>query len=85
MFSLLILRCNQPHTQFAGLQELEDLLWRDAEEPALSVSVGVASFPKDAGTIGTLLYTADRALYAMKASQPGSSRTVYSTGISSRF
>jgi diguanylate cyclase (GGDEF)-like protein/PAS domain S-box-containing protein len=43
-----------------------DLLAEDAEEPALSVSVGVASYPKDADTIGTLLYAADWALYAMK-------------------
>ena len=43
-----------------------DLLAKDAEEPALSVSVGVASYPKDADSIGTLLYAADRALYAMK-------------------
>ena len=46
-----------------------DLLGKDDEEPALSVSVGVASYPKDAGSIGTLLYAADRALYAMKAAQ----------------
>jgi diguanylate cyclase (GGDEF)-like protein/PAS domain S-box-containing protein len=43
-----------------------DLLGKDEEEPTLSVSVGVASYPKDADTIGTLLYAADRALYAMK-------------------
>ena len=43
-----------------------DLLEKDAEEPALSVSVGVACYPKDADSIGTLLYAADRALYAMK-------------------
>jgi diguanylate cyclase (GGDEF)-like protein/PAS domain S-box-containing protein len=43
-----------------------DLLAKDNEEPMLSVSVGVASYPKDADTIGTLLYAADRALYAMK-------------------
>jgi len=43
-----------------------DLLARDKEEPILSVSAGVASYPKDADTIGTLLYVADRALYAMK-------------------
>jgi len=47
-----------------------DLLEKDTEEPALSVSVGLASFPKDAGTIGTLLYAADKALYEMKAAQP---------------
>ncbi len=43
-----------------------DLLAKDDEEPALSVSIGVASYPEDADTIGTLLYAADRALYAMK-------------------
>lgn len=46
-----------------------ELLANDAEAPVLSVSVGVASYPKDADTIGTLLYAADRALYAMKAKQ----------------
>jgi len=43
-----------------------ELLAMDAEEPALSVSVGVASYPKDAENVGTLLYAADSALYAIK-------------------
>lgn len=47
-----------------------DLLAKDAEEPILSVSVGIASYPREADTIGTLLYAADRALYAMKSSKP---------------
>jgi diguanylate cyclase (GGDEF)-like protein/PAS domain S-box-containing protein len=47
-----------------------DLLAKDTQEPTLSVSVGVASCPKDADTVGTLLYAADRALYAMKGKQP---------------
>ncbi len=51
-----------------------DLLAKDAEEPLLSVSVGVASYPKDADTIGTLLYAADKALYAMKVKQPKAAR-----------
>jgi|SRR5271154_1428370 len=51
-----------------------DLLARDAEEPALTVSVGVASYPNDADTIGTLLYAADRALYAMKDMQTKAAR-----------
>lgn len=46
------------------------LLESETEQPALSVSVGIASHPKDAGTIGTLLYAADRALYAMKDKRP---------------
>lgn len=45
---------------------IRDLVAKDAEEPRLSVSLGIASYPKDADTIGTLLYAADRALYAMK-------------------
>lgn len=49
-----------------------DLLAREAEAPALSVSIGIASHPKDAETIGTLLYAADRALYAMKDKRPTS-------------
>jgi len=48
-----------------------DLVRKDAEEPALSVSVGVASYPNDAQTIGTLLYAADRALYEMKSKGQG--------------
>jgi diguanylate cyclase (GGDEF)-like protein/PAS domain S-box-containing protein len=51
-----------------------DLLKRDAEEPALSVSVGVASYPRDADTIGTLLYAADRQLYVMKDKRPRPAR-----------
>ncbi len=46
-----------------------DLLAKDAEEPILSVSVGVASCPREADSVGTLLYAADRALYAMKDKQ----------------
>src|ERR1700730_18063981 len=51
-----------------------DLLTKDAEEPALSVSIGVASYPKDADSIGTLLYAADRALYAMKDKRSAAAR-----------
>jgi diguanylate cyclase (GGDEF)-like protein/PAS domain S-box-containing protein len=51
-----------------------DLLAKEAEEPPLSVSVGIASHPKDAETIGTLLYAADRALYAMKDKRQAGAR-----------
>ena len=47
-----------------------DVLAKDSEEPMLSVSVGVASYPKDSDTLGSLLYAADKALYAMKDKQP---------------
>jgi two-component system, cell cycle response regulator len=36
-------------------RRIRDVLARDVEQPVLSVSVGVASYPKDADTIGTLL------------------------------
>ncbi len=51
-----------------------DLLEGQPSEPALSVSFGIASYPRDAETIGTLLYAADRALYSLKAEKLNSSR-----------
>ena len=51
-----------------------DLLATDAEAPPLSVSVGVASYPKDADTVGTLLCAADKALYDLKDMKPWSPR-----------
>jgi len=59
-------------------QRICDLLAKDIEEPPLSVSVGVAGYPSDAETIGTLLYAADRDLYAMKAKRPGSRLSIHS-------
>jgi diguanylate cyclase (GGDEF)-like protein/PAS domain S-box-containing protein len=57
-----------------------DLVARDAEKPVLSVSVGVASFPNDADTVGSLLSAADRALYAMKEKQPRVARSSRADG-----
>jgi len=56
-----------------------ELLAKECEKPALSVSVGIASHPKDAETIGTLLYAADRALYSMKDKRPGARQAVYAS------
>ena len=47
-----------------------ELLEAETEQPALSVSVGIAGYPADADGIGTLLFAADRALYAMKSQKP---------------
>jgi len=52
------------------------LVANDEEEPRISVSVGVVSYPKDAVAIGTLLYAADQALYAMKHESESRSRLV---------
>jgi len=38
----------------------------DAEEPRLSVSIGVAEYPRDGSTIEHLLSAADQALYNQK-------------------
>jgi diguanylate cyclase (GGDEF)-like protein len=40
---------------------------RDGEQPAISVSVGVAVYPRDGATLETLLSAADRSLYETKA------------------
>jgi diguanylate cyclase (GGDEF)-like protein/PAS domain S-box-containing protein len=53
---------------------IRELLANDDEMPVLSVSLGVAAYPGDANTIGTLLYAADRALYEMKAKQLGAAQ-----------
>jgi diguanylate cyclase (GGDEF)-like protein/PAS domain S-box-containing protein len=70
-----------PETGFAAATlvagRICDLLAKDTEEPNLSVSVGVASYPSDADGIGTLLYAADRALYAMKDKRPRAARAAH--------
>ena len=45
---------------------IRERLSTDAEEPALSVSAGIAAFPEDGDTAEKLLGAADRALYRMK-------------------
>jgi len=60
-----------------------ELLEADAEHPPLSVSVGIASYPADADGIGTLLYAADRALYAMKSQKPRALRAAAASSSSS--
>jgi diguanylate cyclase (GGDEF)-like protein/PAS domain S-box-containing protein len=48
-----------------------DSLANDGKEPKLSVSIGVATYPKDGGKVDSLLGAADAALYAMKARTRG--------------
>jgi diguanylate cyclase (GGDEF)-like protein len=53
----------------AGLQvaqRISDGLVDDGEQPALSVSIGMAVCPEDGDTVETLLAAADRDLYQMK-------------------
>ena len=69
-FALVLPETNAGAARLAG-QRIRELLAKDSEEPALSVSVGAAGYPSDALTIGTLLYAADRALYEMKELSTG--------------
>ncbi len=60
-----------PDTTEEGAQlvitRLTERLAEDNDKPELSVSAGVAMYPKDGGTPTTLLSAADRALYSVKA------------------
>src|SRR6266545_5011658 len=47
---------------------------RDGEQPPISVSVGVAVYPKDGAALETLVNAADRALYENKGRRRGKSR-----------
>jgi len=53
------------------VSRIRERLSGEPEQPALSVSAGVAAFPEDGDTPEKLLGAADRALYAMK--HPGKS------------
>jgi diguanylate cyclase (GGDEF)-like protein/PAS domain S-box-containing protein len=77
-FALVLPETGVAAATLVGLR-ICDLLAKNAEEPRLSVSVGVASYPKDADTIGTLLYAADRALYAMKDERSRAARVDHIT------
>ena len=44
-------------------------LWEDGQEPQISVSAGVAIYPRDGFSIEKLLNAADEALYSMKAAK----------------
>ena len=48
-------------------QRISERLAQDREEPPVSVSIGVAVYPRDGDTAKVLLATADRHLYAEKA------------------
>ena len=55
-------------------RRIEDDLAVDAEQPALSLSVGVAEYPRDGETVEALLGVADHALYEAKADRVGRHR-----------
>jgi diguanylate cyclase (GGDEF)-like protein len=69
-FALVLPETGADAARLVG-QRIRELLAKESEEPILSVSVGVAGYPSDATTIGTLLYAADRALYQMNEATTG--------------
>ena len=63
----LVLPETQADAAWHAARRISQRLAGDAESPALSVSVGVAMFPRDGETIEALLGAADLTLYEMKA------------------
>jgi diguanylate cyclase (GGDEF)-like protein len=64
-FALVLPESDADDASRAALRICEQLE-RDREQPAISVSVGLAVYPKNGTTIEKLLGAADRALYRMK-------------------
>jgi diguanylate cyclase (GGDEF)-like protein len=60
-------------------QRISQRLAEDVEVPTLSISVGVAEYPRDGSTIESLLSVADRALYKAKK-QSASAATLPAIG-----
>jgi len=67
----LVLPETQADAAWHAARRICQALAREVEQPALTVSVGVATFPRDGETIEALLGAADRALYGMKARHHG--------------
>jgi diguanylate cyclase (GGDEF)-like protein len=67
-----------PDTDDEGAQlvirRVAERLAEDRDKPELSVSAGVAVYPRDGGTPTTLLSAADRALYSVKADKANARR-----------
>ena len=64
-FALILPESGEKEAQQAAMRICEQLA-NDGQEPAISVSVGVAVYPTDGTTIEKLLSSADRDLYRMK-------------------
>lgn len=62
----VVLPESRPTAAAQVLNRICETLASDGEEPRLSVSAGIASYPQDGKTIEELLHIADRALYTMK-------------------
>lgn len=64
-FAVVLPESGEKEANHAAIRICEQLA-SDGEEPAISVSVGMAIYPMDGTTIEKLLSSADKALYSMK-------------------
>lgn len=77
-FVLVLPETDMSEAQQAA-QRISERLRNDGEQPPLSVSAGVASYPRDGSTVEELLGAADRVLYKQKVSQKKELRTPTNT------
>ena len=73
-FALVLPETGQVSANLVARRVCESLA-NDGREPKLSVSIGVAIYPKDGEELDILLGAADAALYSMKARTHGSPNT----------
>jgi diguanylate cyclase (GGDEF)-like protein len=66
------------------VDRIEARLEDDTDPPLLSVSAGIAVYPRDGGTPTTLLSAADRALYSVKADKVTARRRTSVAGLRER-
>jgi len=76
-FAIVLPECDE-HAGAKIAQRFTDALARDREEPPLTVSLGVATFPKHGETPEALLSAADQTLYEMKAARKAARAAVAS-------
>jgi diguanylate cyclase (GGDEF)-like protein/PAS domain S-box-containing protein len=74
-FALVLPETGQTAASLVARRVCESLAG-DRKEPTLSVSFGIAIYPKDGERVDSLLGAADAALYAMKAQARGSSASM---------
>jgi diguanylate cyclase (GGDEF)-like protein len=68
-FALVLPETGQAAAGLVG-RRICDSLANDGRTPKLSVSIGIAVYPKDGDKLDSLLSAADAALYSMKAMAP---------------
>jgi diguanylate cyclase (GGDEF)-like protein len=68
-FAVVLPEADEP-AAWQVANRIRERLAQDAEEPRITVSAGVAVYPRDGSTVEALVGRADRILYEMKADNP---------------